>query len=92
MPETERDLVLPFNTFAFIVDETKGVIECHVGPTKTSLAKESRPSIFDPKSKMFKAVPLEQAIQTITIAPEALEILRNGTKPVIKEVPTAVEA
>jgi len=80
--EQERDLVLPFNAFAFVLDETKGNIESHVGPTKTSLAKESKPVVFDEKTKRFKPVAtLDQAIQTFIIAPEGWYVtLKNPAK------------
>ncbi|MFO0660355.1 MAG: hypothetical protein U0165_11075 [Polyangiaceae bacterium] len=82
----ERDLVLAPNEFAFISDETKGNINVYVGPHKTSLANTDQPVVFNPKSKRFDRCSLEQATQTLSIAPEGWYLVlknpaREGSHP-----------
>ena len=55
----ERDLVLPPNTHAFILNQQKGDIDCYVGPHKSNLdATSDQPVIFDYQTKRFKKVNL----------------------------------
>ncbi|MCA9693397.1 MAG: hypothetical protein KC636_27625, partial [Myxococcales bacterium] len=82
----ERDLVLAPNEFAFISDETKGNINVYVGPHKTSLANTDQPVVFDPGSKKFVRTSLDEATQTISIAPEGWYLVlknpaRDNTHP-----------
>lgn len=82
----ERDLVLAPNEFAFISDETKGNINVYVGPHKTSLANTDRPVLFNYQSKRFDRCSLEQAIQTMAVAPEGWYLVlknpaRDGSHP-----------
>jgi len=77
----ERDLVLAPNEFAFISDETKGNINVYVGPHKTSLANTDRPVVFNDQSKRFDRCSLEQATQTMSVAPEGWYlVLKNPAK------------
>lgn len=77
----ERDLVLAPNEFAFISDETKGNINVYVGPHKTSLANTDRPVVFNYESKRFDRCTLEQATQTMAVAPEGWYlVLKNPAK------------
>lgn len=84
MPESssrERDLVLAPNEFAFISDQTKGLVNVYVGPYKTSLANTDQPVIFNEKTKRFERCSLEEAIQVFAIAPEGWYIiLKNPAK------------
>jgi major vault protein len=76
-----RDLVLAPNEFAFISDETKGNINVYVGPHKTSLANTDRPVVFNDLSKRFDRCSLEQATQTLSVAPEGWYlVLKNPAK------------
>jgi major vault protein len=76
-----RDLVLAPNEFAFISDETKGNINVYVGPHKTSLANTDRPVVFNDLSKRFDRWSLEQATQTLSVAPEGWYlVLKNPAK------------
>ncbi len=76
-----RDLVLAPNEFAFISDETKGNINVYVGPHKTSLANTDRPVVLNYASKRFDRCSLEQATQTLAVAPEGWYlILKNPAK------------
>jgi major vault protein len=82
----ERDLVLAPNEFAFISDETKGNINVYVGPHKTSLANTDRPVVFNGDSKRFDRCSLEQATQTLAVAPEGWYLVlknpaRDGSHP-----------
>jgi len=82
----ERDLVLAPNEFAFISDETKGNINVYVGPHKTSLANTDRPVVFNNDSKRFDRCSLEQATQTLAVAPEGWYLVlknpaRDGSHP-----------
>lgn len=77
----ERDLVLAPNEFAFISDETKGNINVYVGPHKTSLANTDRPVVFNYNTKRFDRCSLEQATQTMAVAPEGWYlVLKNPAK------------
>lgn len=74
----ERDMILAPNEYCFISDETKGEVNCFVGPNKTSLAGTDRCVIFDLKTKRFKASTLDSGIQTFQTAPEGwYVILKN---------------
>lgn len=76
-----RDLVLAPNEFAFISDETKGNINVYVGPHKTSLANTDRPVTFTPYTKRFERCTLDEATQTMAIAPEGWYlVLKNPAK------------
>lgn len=66
----ERDMILAPNEYAFISDETKGEVNCFVGPNKTSLAGTDRPVTFDNKTKRFRSCDLAGATQTFQTAPE----------------------
>lgn len=82
----ERDLVLAPNEFAFISDETKGNINVYVGPHKTSLANTDRPVVFNYENKRFERTSLEQATQTMAVAPEGWYLVlknpaRDGSHP-----------
>ncbi len=74
----EGDMILAPNEYAFISDETKGEVNCFVGPNKTSLAGTDRPVRFELKSKRFQSCDLASATQTFQTAPEGwYVILKN---------------
>ena len=74
----ERDMILAPNEYAFISDETKGEVNCFVGPNKTSLAGTDRPVVFDLRSKRFRSSDLATGTQTFQTAPEGwYVILKN---------------
>ncbi len=74
----ERDMILAPNEYCFISDETKGEVNCFVGPNKTSLAGTDRPVRFELKSKRFQSCDLAAATQTFQTAPEGwYVILKN---------------
>lgn len=69
-PARERELVLAPNEYAYVLDTTKGHINCYVGPNKTSLAQTDQPVIFDDITKRFThADDLATAVQLFATAP-----------------------
>lgn len=74
----ERELVLAPNEFAYILDTTKGLIACYVGPNKTSLAQTDQPVRLDPETGRFASVELSQAVTLFVTAPaNAYVVLEN---------------
>lgn len=69
-PPRERELVLSPNEYAYVLDTTKGHINCYVGPNKTSLAQTDQPVIFNALTKRFDpANELASAVQLFATAP-----------------------
>ncbi|MBI1946078.1 MAG: hypothetical protein HYS27_10300 [Deltaproteobacteria bacterium] len=69
-PPRERELVLSPNEYAYVLDTTKGHINCYVGPNKTSLAQTDQPVIFNALTKRFDAAAeLASAVQLFATAP-----------------------
>lgn len=66
--QRERDLVLPANEYALILDQTKGHISVHTGPTKQSLSQTDQPVIFDERTRRFTACELSKSIQPFCLA------------------------
>jgi len=66
----ERELVLAPNEFAWVLDTTKGHINCYVGPNKTSLAQTDQTVVFDEREKRFVNAEIPRAIQLFATAPE----------------------
>ncbi len=71
----ERDLVVAPNEYAYVSDQTKGNINVHVGPLKTSLAGTDQLVLFDYKRKKFMNSDIQNAIQTFATAPEGWYIV-----------------
>jgi major vault protein len=72
-----KDLVLAPGEYAFIADDTKGLVDVCVGPYKMSLANTERPVVFSAKSKRFESAKLDDR-QLSTIAPEGwYVVLKN---------------
>ena len=65
----ERELVLAPNEYAYVLDTTKGHINCYVGPNKTSLAQTDQPVVFNSESKRFEPAVLEDAVRLFATAP-----------------------
>src|SRR5512146_1371080 len=88
MAEAGRDLVLAPNEYAYISDETKGIINCYVGPFKTSLSQTDKPVVFDDRKKRFIRCDLADAVRTFAIAPEGWYIqLKNPSTVESKQHP-----
>lgn len=66
--QRERDLVLPANEYALILDQTKGHISVHTGPTKQSLSQTDQPVIFDERTRRFTACELSRSVQPFCLA------------------------
>ena len=49
--QRERDLVLNPNEYAYVLDKTKGIISCVVGPFKLSLSNSDALVVFNEKTK-----------------------------------------
>lgn len=81
MSENQKDLVLSPNEYAYLLDETKGNVNCNVGPYKMSLSQSDRMVAFDPETGRF--VPCDsysKAIKLFTTVPEGWYVaLKNPT-------------
>lgn len=53
MADQQKDLVLPPNMFAFVLDNTKGNVSILNGPHKEPLSETDIPVIFDNETKKF---------------------------------------
>lgn len=71
----ERDLVVAPNEFAYVSDQTKGNINVHVGPLKTTISGTDQLVLFDYHAKKFVNTQIDQAIQTFATAPEGWYIV-----------------
>jgi major vault protein len=82
----ERDLILNPKQFAFILDQTKGLVGCYVGPHKVSVSNTDRPVIFDSRNRKFVECNLAEAIQEFPLVDEGsyMELLNpaSANKPV----------
>lgn len=65
----QRELVLAPNEQAYVLDTTKGQINCYVGPNKTSLAQTDQPVVYAPRTRRFESAVLEDAVQLFATAP-----------------------
>lgn len=63
------ELVLAPNEYAYVLDTTKGHINCYVGPNKTSLAQTDQPVVYRPQTRRFEAAELPDALQLFATAP-----------------------
>jgi major vault protein len=66
--DNTRDLVLATNQYAYLQDETKGVITVYVGPHKASLSTTDRPMRF--QNGRFERCDLPAAIQEFPLVTE----------------------
>jgi major vault protein len=84
----ERDLVVAPNEFAYVSDMTKGNINVHVGPMKSSLAGTDQLVTFDYNTKRFLPSDMARAKETFATAPEGWYLVlknpaKNGEQPAI---------
>jgi major vault protein len=68
--EGKRDLVLAPGEYAYLQDETRGMVKTYVGPTVINQTAQDRPVVFDPQSSNFRRCSLEQAVQKAPLASE----------------------
>lgn len=67
----DRDLVLPPNTYAFVLDNTKGKVNVFVGPYKNSLSQTDRLVRWDAATQRFVEIrDMDQAITVFSVAGE----------------------
>lgn len=81
MADMQKDLVLNPNEYAYLLDRTKGIVSCYVGPVKTSLSNTDSPVKFNPKSKRFEECYLEDANYLFASAPENWYIILKNPEP-----------
>lgn len=75
----DRDLVLPPNTFAFVLDSTKGKVGVYVGPYKSSLSNTDQLVVWEADRKRFVPVSeIEKAIQVFPMAAEGHYIVLSN--------------
>lgn len=78
---SQKDLVLSINEYAYVEDETKGHIACWVGPSKTSLSQSDKLVTFNQHTMRFEQCSYENAINIFTTVPENWYIiLKNPEK------------
>jgi major vault protein len=93
----ERELVLSPNEYAYILDTTKGHINCYVGPNKTSLAQTDELVVFDERTKRFERVhEMQRAILVFATAPTNWYLVvknpaKSGQRPLTGVSATAPE-
>jgi len=82
MGEIQKDLVLPPNMFAYVLDNTKGNVSILNGPHKEPLSETDEPVVFDEDSKTFVSTrDLNDARQKAIVAPEGwYVVLKNPAK------------
>lgn len=89
----ERELVLAPNEYAYVLDTTKGHVNCYVGPNKTSLAQTDQTVIFNGETQRFESVEMKRAITLFTTAPtNAYVELRNPALQGVRPAPGASNA
>lgn len=72
----DPDLVLPPQTFAFVLDSTKGKVSAYVGPYKNSLSNTDQLVVWDEALKRVTPVSrVDAAIQTFVTAEEGQYIV-----------------
>ena len=79
--EMQKDLVLNPNEYAYVLDKTKGIVNCYVGPNKTSLSNTDAPVTFNSETKKFEECYLEDAIQLFVTAPENWYCILKNPEP-----------
>ncbi|MFN3201499.1 MAG: hypothetical protein ACE366_24060 [Bradymonadia bacterium] len=82
----EREMVLAPNEYAYVLDTTKGHVNCYVGPNKTSLAQTDQPVVFNGESKRFEHRDLSDAVCLFATAPANWYLVlknpaQNGAHP-----------
>lgn len=82
----QKDLVLNPNEYAYLLDRTKGIVSCYVGPIKTSLSNTDSPVRFNSRTKRFEECYLDDANYLFMTAPENWYIIlknpeSNGKHP-----------
>jgi major vault protein len=77
----DRDLIIPQNQYAFILDKTKGIVGVCVGPFKTSLAGTDQPVRYDDEKREFVECDLTLTIKQFPVAKDgSYLVLENPAK------------
>ena len=77
----DRDLIIPQNQYAFVLDKTKGIVGVCVGPFKTSLAGTDQPVRYDEDKREFVECDLILAIKQFPVARDgAYLVLENPAR------------
>ncbi len=75
----DRELVLPPNTFAFVLDSTKGKVAVYVGPKKDSLSSTDQLVEWnDQKQRFIPVNDVERATQVFAMAGEGQYIVLSN--------------
>lgn len=75
----DRDLVLPPDTYAYILDSTKGKVSAYVGPMKVSQSNTDQLVVWDINKRRFiQTSDVDRAISTFTIAGEGQYIVLSN--------------
>lgn len=64
------ELVLSVGEYAYTQDTTSGVIKVHTGPTVVNVTGQEYPVTYDPQTRLFSRVALEEAGQQSPLAPQ----------------------
>lgn len=77
----DRDLIIPQNQYAFVLDKTKGIVGVCVGPFKTSLAGTDQPVKYDDERREFVDCDIQVAIRKFPVAYDgSYVVLENPAK------------
>ncbi len=82
MGRNNRELVLPPNTYAHVLDSTKGKVSAYVGPIKNSLSDTDQLVVWNDMSQRYLPVAaIEDAIQVSALAGEGQYIVLTNPAP-----------
>ena len=68
--DSKRDLVLPPAEYAYMQDQTRGLIKTHVGPTVINQTAQELPVRYDAENQRFLRCALEEAVTKAPLASE----------------------
>lgn len=89
--QQDRDLVLPPNAYAYVLDSTKGKVSVYVGPHKTSLAGTDTLVIWDKANRKFAPVDsIDRAINTFIQASEGQYVVLTNPAQDVQPPPIGV--
>ena len=75
----DRELILPPNTYASVLDSTKGKVSVFVGPHKSSLSNTDQLVTWDPAQRRFiPSFEVERSVQVFPMADEGQYIVLHN--------------
>ena len=78
-----NELCLTPGQFVHIQTKTSGAITVHTGPTKINIEQQHQPVVYDPRTRRFAAVTLQNAVQDCVNVPQGSYcVLTNPVEPV----------